>query len=313
MYYKNKQRTSILATLDLLHVGKIQLDSTDPAGCTFMIEVKGRNYYLCADSKERARDWVISLNRVKEARLQIGGLKLIEPQFENSNSGGENNRAVRADNQNIDEVDGEDDNVAARIVMVAARKRLKGLGKDDFSEMERSLDEQNNSSDVGLTRTSMSPRSGSAATGSLVSSNPNSPHAAMKAAQHPSINFLATGQAIQNSVRVRWTKRRNAIQNWTRRLSRWAKRLTMIRCIVKDDVVHYNPELQQRLQEESQGSNHTDGGPIPKSPHHHQGGELFIDLGAPSYSSSYPELYSEVRFLVEHNIVIALFNFWKHN
>merc|ERR1719384_1620561 len=65
----------------------------------------------------------------------------------------------------------------------------------------------------------------------------------------------------------------------------------MIRCIVKDDVVHYNPANDQQAQEESQGSNHTDGG--PRSPPQRQGGELFIDLGAPSYSSNYPEPYSE--------------------
>eukprot|EP00551_Chaetoceros_affinis_P006616 CAMPEP_0203667376 /NCGR_PEP_ID=MMETSP0090-20130426/4215_1 /ASSEMBLY_ACC=CAM_ASM_001088 /TAXON_ID=426623 /ORGANISM="Chaetoceros affinis, Strain CCMP159" /LENGTH=735 /DNA_ID=CAMNT_0050531515 /DNA_START=285 /DNA_END=2492 /DNA_ORIENTATION=- len=299
MYYKNKQRTTILATLDLLHVGKIQLDATDPTGCTFMIEVKGRNYYLCADNVERARDWVISLNRVKEARFEIGGLKLIEPHFENNNGSGDVNDLGRGDNQNVDDVDGEDDPVAARIVMVAARKRLKGLGKDDFSEMERSLDEQNNGSEIGLTRTSMSPRSGSAATGSLPSSNPTSPrHMRAADSNYPSIDLLSTTRAVQNSVRVRWNKRRNAIQNWTRRLSRWAKRLTMIRCIVKDDVVHYNPDLHHhhRQQEESQDSNHTDGGPAPNLPSQNQGGPAFIDLGSPSY----PELYSESQIAGRH-------------
>lgn len=289
LYYKDKNKTTILATLDLLHVGEIQLDLTDPAGCTFKIEVKGRDYYLCADTKERARDWVISLNRVKEARMQIGGLKLIEPCFD---SGIES--VIRADadatgmdNQLNEEDEACDGQVAPRIVMSAQRKRLKGLGKDDFSEMERSHEEQNNSDKI-----SKSPLSASAGTGSQTL-NPNSPKPLRTSHGHSS-NLLAAGQAVQRSVSIRWTKRRNSMQNWVRRMNRWAKRLTMIRCIVKDDVVHFNSELHRSNQDhDGSQSNDNDETEPRATTQHYRGQDAFVDVGVSSYAS-YPELYSEV-------------------
>ncbi len=306
LYYKNEERKKLLATLDLLHVGKIQLDATDPAGCTFKIEVKGRDYYLCADTKEKAKDWVITLNRVKEARLQIGGLSLIEPYFEgrNNDSGGsgavsqpDHIGGVTMTEQRSDtNQDVEDDQVAPRIVMVAARKRTKGLGKDDFSELENSLGEQNNNATEPMSPTGDSPGTGS------LGSNPNSP----RHLGRPPVNLVAAGHAMKQSVGVRWKKNRNALQNWTRRLSRWARRLTMIRCIIEDNVKHLNPQQfqqfqQQQQQQQQQLSQQKDDSDIsglgdlePMTNRHRQGEESFIDLGAPSYSS-YPEIYSEVR------------------
>jgi len=232
LYYKSKNKKSILATLDLLHVGNIQLDFTDEGGQTFYIEVKGRNYHLYADTKERARDWVINLNRVKEARMQIGGLKLIEPRFENKFSGlGNDDGRLPSSRSLLDGRDEmEDDQVAARVVIYAARPRSRGLGKDDFSEMERSLDEQN----YGRERTSRLPTMSPASDPSSMSPTSLSKHT------------LAVGNAVHQNIVVRWTKRRSAIQNWTRRLSRWAKRLTMVRCIVKDDVVHFPDHATQQ-------------------------------------------------------------------
>ena len=287
MYYKNKQKTSILATLDLLHVGKIQLDFTDPAGCTFFIQVKGRNYYLCAHTKEIARDWVIHLNRAKEARLQIGGLKLNYP--ENVSAiGGKVNDSVGGGGDNPASVDVEDDQVVPRVVMSAQRKRLKGLGKDDFSEMEKSLDNS--------IEKSMSPPSGSGGTGSM-GSNPNSPNPFKAAIMRPT-DLIAASQAVQQGVRVRWTKRRNALQNWTRRLSRWAKRLTMIRCIIKDDVVHLSPN---EIHYQQDGSLSSDYGEIQPN---------FSNRNNPSYSS-YPELYSEVSHfcVVDKNFLLNFYIF----
>jgi len=48
----------------------------DPMGCSFRIQVLGRLYHLRADSRGICRDWVITLNRVKEARMQQGNVKL---------------------------------------------------------------------------------------------------------------------------------------------------------------------------------------------------------------------------------------------
>jgi PH domain len=76
-YYKSSKRMKLLATLDLAKVGSIVIDSSDPAGCCFMINISERPYHLRAESKAACRDWVITLNRVKEARMQQGNVKLV--------------------------------------------------------------------------------------------------------------------------------------------------------------------------------------------------------------------------------------------
>ena len=57
------------------------MDSQDPSGCTFFIQVADRPYSLQAENKQTCIDWVINLNRVKEARMQVGGVKLVTPRF----------------------------------------------------------------------------------------------------------------------------------------------------------------------------------------------------------------------------------------
>ncbi|GKY92344.1 hypothetical protein MPSEU_000205300 [Mayamaea pseudoterrestris] len=78
-YYKSSKRTKLLATLDLEKVGTIEVNIDDTRGCCFRIEVLGRDYHLRAESRASCRDWVITLNRVKEARLQQGNVKLVTP------------------------------------------------------------------------------------------------------------------------------------------------------------------------------------------------------------------------------------------
>jgi len=79
-YYKSSKRSKLLATLDLAKVGKIGINKTDPNGYSFTINISQRLYHLRADGKESCRDWVITLNRVKEARLQEGNVKLVNSQ-----------------------------------------------------------------------------------------------------------------------------------------------------------------------------------------------------------------------------------------
>ena len=52
------------------------MDDQDSDGCTFTIQVSGRLYYLRAEDNATCKDWVINLNRAREARNEIGGLKL---------------------------------------------------------------------------------------------------------------------------------------------------------------------------------------------------------------------------------------------
>ena len=64
-----------------MQVGTIAMDAEDPSGCTFFIQVADRPYSLRAENKQTCMDWVINLNRVREARMQVGGVKLVTPRF----------------------------------------------------------------------------------------------------------------------------------------------------------------------------------------------------------------------------------------
>ena len=64
-------------SLSLFQVGAIVVNEEDPKGCSFTIQVLGRPYYLRAESRAACKDWVITLNRVKEAKMQQGNVKLI--------------------------------------------------------------------------------------------------------------------------------------------------------------------------------------------------------------------------------------------
>jgi len=209
-YFKSDKRNKLLATLDLLNVGSVRMDDTDPAGCSFIIEVAGRNYYLCADSKDYAMDWVISMNRIREARMKIGNLRLITPL------------------QN--EIKVLDEDYAPRVVILAGRKRSKGLGKEDFN---KNLDDLN----TGLTE-ALSPVSGA----SMVSSNVSSRHRVSEDGKQ--------GADRRKGISVRWRKHRPSYQNWIRRLSRWAQRLRSVRCVVKDDFQHLGNSAEARHSQE---------------------------------------------------------------
>lgn len=235
------------------------MDPSDDSDCTFTIEVAGRNYFLCSDTKEKARDWVIALNRVKEARMNIGRLELVYP----------------------DGNDSDEDKAPTRMVMNAkhTRARTKKVGKDDFSEMDKSIEEESNSGPVTtMVPTNPSP---SAASNSLSSSSPQHQGLTVNTFLNPNaIDVLPRN--VKNNVIVGWQKQRSAAQNWGRRLSRWAKRMTQVRCVVKDDVVYVSEINEQRRIEDAKNGEENE-----------EREEPFIDLDIARYSNCPPDLYSE--------------------
>jgi hypothetical protein len=96
----------------LLQVGAILLDEEDEKGQSFTIQVLGRLYLLRADSKASCKDWVISLNRIKEARLQQGNVKLANPTFRTP----------------VDLLDQSSD-TRPRVVVVANRERTRAVAE----------------------------------------------------------------------------------------------------------------------------------------------------------------------------------------
>lgn len=139
-YYKSDKRNKLLATLDLakasrfprcyqfslflIHfgslcasqVGDIIIEESDPNGTSFTIQVLGRLYHLRARSRAECKDWVITLNRVKEARLQQGNVKLVHEPVD------------FLDQQNVDMV-------TPRVVLVANRQRTRAV--DESQEWDR--------------------------------------------------------------------------------------------------------------------------------------------------------------------------------
>jgi len=118
-YYKSDKRIKLLATLDLEKVGAITVDPEDSAGVSFTIQVMGRLYHLRTDSKSSCKDWVITLNRVKEAKMQQGNVKLVDPSYQ----------------QPVDLLDSgmpaqSDDFVAPRVVVLANRQRTKAVEEE---------------------------------------------------------------------------------------------------------------------------------------------------------------------------------------
>jgi len=264
-YFKSKKKEKCLATLSLLRVGSISMDFSDHSGCTFTIEVAGRQYYLCTDTKGRAQDWVIMLNRAKEARAQVGGLKYDfvyegKKQLQHRSPSGS---------------DSDDENVVARVVMNAARPRTRGLGNEDFSDMDMEDEDKNLDGQIVTTNTTMSP---SAGTRSLASSQPR------HLIQHPHLNMLPPN--MQHQVAVRWNKQRSAVQNLARRLSRWTKRMTMARCVIQNDIVHLNSQSMQQQ--------HAFGAADLQDSGNEDNEEPFIDLDSARYSYC-QESYIEVH------------------
>jgi len=114
-YFKTKKRKIQLATLDLAKVGSIAMSEEDKTGCTFHIQVADRPYSLRAESESMCVDWIITLNRVKEARMNIGRVKLVTPRFLPA--------LKMSKPRPMDEKDDPMNDAAPRVVLMANRPR----------------------------------------------------------------------------------------------------------------------------------------------------------------------------------------------
>ena len=72
-----------LLAYPLFQVGEIAIDPTDPDQSTFTIQVSNRPYFLRAEDKTQCNDWVITLNRAREARMNVGNIQLAAPKNTN--------------------------------------------------------------------------------------------------------------------------------------------------------------------------------------------------------------------------------------
>ncbi|MGK3733854.1 MAG: hypothetical protein ACI8RD_000758 [Bacillariaceae sp.] len=141
-YFKSSRRTKQLASLDLSKVGSIVINHEDEKGCCFTINISKRPYHLRADSKAAMKDWVITLNRVKEARMQEGNVKLVMPKDFQDN---------HRPNQPPDLLDISN---TPRVVVVANRQRTHAVEDDEFHSWEGGMDENNPYKDMNIQSTS---------------------------------------------------------------------------------------------------------------------------------------------------------------
>jgi hypothetical protein len=113
----------------LLQVGTIAMSPGDPLSCTFLIQVVDRPYSLRADNKATCKDWVITLNRIKEARFQLGGVKLVSPEFHH---------------QTVDLLDKDaTGEIAPRVVLSANRQRTRAVDGENVDSWQSLLDHEN--------------------------------------------------------------------------------------------------------------------------------------------------------------------------
>ena len=101
----------------IVQVGSIEIDPEDNDEISFNIQVLGRLYHLRADSKASCKDWVITLNRVKEARMQQGNVKLVS-------------LPVREPVDLLDTPAQSDDFVTPRVVVLANRQRTRAVEEE---------------------------------------------------------------------------------------------------------------------------------------------------------------------------------------
>jgi hypothetical protein len=186
-YYKSQKRLKLLATLDLAKVGSIVINHDDPKGTSFTINISERPYLLRADGKAACKDWVITLNRVKEARMHQGNVKLIMP------SSGIHSHP-------LDLLDHDVDN-KPRVVVVANRQRTRAVDEENMQSWETVVCYDNDPA----VQSAVSPRY----------RPPTSPHYADVAP--PSSSRLARWQKPRTSI----SRIANKLLRWARSLRKY--------------------------------------------------------------------------------------------
>ena len=235
-YYKSRKRIKLLASLDLLKVGEIKCDDADPDGCVFYIQVSDRPYYLRAENKQSCNDWVISLNRVREARMQIGGFQLVQPHFssdEAEGSGGSGSVGSGGDRNRS-----ESDECAARVVMIANRSRTRAIAT---TETEDSLKK--------MLRTDSHPQATSM---DLPATVPESPSSSLPQTTEGMLMSPPTriGAALEG-----WDKRQSNLQRLKLKLTLWARKINLMKCMKPPFSVHnqYTPNAHSGFDDQHHG------------------------------------------------------------
>lgn len=186
-------------------MGEIAIDKTDPDECTFTIQVSNRPYYLRAEDKARCNDWVIILNRAREARHGWGNIQLVNPTMDNDNVvGGGRSQA------------GSHDEFGPCIVISALRPRTKAMnyGDEDAVLPPDLL----SAGGVGSSEEQEQIE--------VMDGRDVDPQLLMMQQQQQQYQIEEEEQQGGRPVVVKWQKRHSAIHHLSMRLVNWARSIT---------------------------------------------------------------------------------------
>jgi hypothetical protein len=186
----------------------IEIDSDDKTEHSFRIQVQGRLYHLRANSRASCHDWVITLNRVKEARMQQGNVKLVGLPTATTasslatsaldllqNAGKGSNPTATA----VSQPDG-----TPRVVVVSNRERTRAVDEEEQWDQLIRVDPHTLEMDVDpVTGDSMY-------------------------AHNKRLSSFST------VVAARWTKHQSSLQRVGTKLSKWARSVKKYSCTTAD-------------------------------------------------------------------------------
>jgi hypothetical protein len=210
-------------------VGEITIDKSDPDECTFTIQVKNRPYYLRAENKARCNDWVIILNRAREARMNVGNIQFVKTKSRDGVEG----PLVAVSSTNRDPSD-SDEYAQPCIVISALRPRTRAI-----RDFDGELDVQDKPPD-------------------LLTSKPTDEAKeeeeieVLNWADRPNQEYQAGGGGSESMAK--WQKRHSFMHTLSMRFLRWARSITQQAdaCRRESDVVVVPAHVILALQQQQQ-------------------------------------------------------------
>jgi hypothetical protein len=219
-------------------VGDISIDSSDSKELSFTIQVLGRLYFLRADSRASCKDWVITLNRVKEAHLQQGNVKLAPLDFLDDVPVTTTN-STSASGGMVEEIE-----IAPRFVVVANRQRTRAMADSvDFTNLIHPEDDPAYATTAATTTatTIAAPSKAQVEASPDGIGNRLSFAATSGPSPYKSEKRIST---LGTVVLARWTKRRSSLARLGQKLVKWARSVRNYGCTtIEEDKVHLDKHV----------------------------------------------------------------------
>jgi hypothetical protein len=221
----------------------IEIDTDDKTEHSFRIQVLGRLYQLRANSRASCQDWVITLNRVKEARMQQGNVKLVGVPTNNKTSSSSTTKGPAAitttiANTALDLLNPNTPSMSSqqkqqqqvmhndsenfldgtpRVVVVSNRERTHGVDEEEQWDQLIRIDDDIIINNGTFNDTDIDPAASQVETIYSGSSKRLS--------------------SIGTVVAARWTKHQSKMQRLGNKLSKWARSVKKYSCTDNDAAI----------------------------------------------------------------------------